>query len=206
MKDELAQELTPPGKIRLGTQEYSLEFRMHAVILYKQETAKLDRSRAAERPRIPAAELAEMRRRRSTLLQDAQAAIPEKGKAWEPAAETRFNEALDEANRLKSAIDEQAGTGDSLLDRSTWWKIGPADPERLQLAVWVGAHRKNAQGKYEPALSLEDLDSLIHLGNAEDVTLQIAEVLRAYVPAKPLSTASAAGGDQNPATAESPAT
>ena len=207
MHEAIAQEFAQPAKLRLGAQQYLLAFPMRAVILYRQETAKLDRARAAQRPPLERGALQVLRRRRRAAIDEARALVPADGK-MDAAAESHFNDLLEEANRLKVAIDEETAAGDSLMDRSTWWKIGPLDPERLRLAVWAGTHVKSPEGKFVESLSLEQLDDLIDIGNAEAVTADIAEALRRYIPQRTpdlTPVPAPTGVSPNPPTAESPA-
>jgi hypothetical protein len=131
----------------------------------------------------------ELRDRRRKLLAEADALRPEPGEKWDDDNFVLFDELLAEGITLKSTLDEDAGTGDSLYDKSNWWKISPeSDPERLLLSLWVGLHRfgnENGKKVYRETLSRERLGELIDLRNGEELTSTIAKALRAHLIAPP---------------------
>lgn len=172
----------------LGRVTYPLAYPIQGVILYKRETALLDRERAKDRPRLTLMEKRTLRDRRQKLMQDAEALRPGRNVDWQPDKFLEFDELMDEATILKIALDEDAGTGDSLYDMYNWRKISPdGDPERLVLALWVGLHRfvptglANTEEEYRPRLSRQQLGELIHLGNGGDLTLAISNALSAHL-------------------------
>jgi len=193
--------------VKLGAQEYPLAFPIQAVILYKKETAALDRQRAADRrqqglAKLTRDELRELRRKRQTLLTEAEKLRPAKGQPWDAEKYAQFDSLLEEATLVKCAVDEEAGTGDSLYDLYNWRKISPeGDPERMLLALWVGLHKfaENASSSsllarsqkpeagliYQPQLSREEIGLNIHPGNASAVTLAISKALAAHIVAPP---------------------
>jgi hypothetical protein len=188
--NELLQEAIAgePVLVKLGGREYRLSFPVAAVILYKKETAILDRERARlrEGPRLTPAEIRDFRRRWQKLLAEAQTLRPGKGPsgedlAWDDENFAQYQLLLEEANLLRVAVDENAGTGDSLYDRYTWQKISPdGDPERLLLALWVGLH-KFEDGKYIPQISRAELGTLHLGGNGPDLTMKIVKALAADI-------------------------
>jgi hypothetical protein len=187
-----------PVMVKLGARgqekEYPLAFPIQAVILYKNETARLDRQRTEERrkqgvAKLTGAEVRDLRQRRQQLLKEAEALRPHKGQAWEGESYPQFDSLMDEATLLKIAIDEDAGTGDSLYDLYNWRKISPdGDPERMLLALWIGlhefAHEVDRQ-IYRPRLSQEEIGRHIHPGNASELTLAISKALSAHLIAAP---------------------
>ena len=180
-----------PVVVKLGGNEYPLAFPIQAVILYKKETARLDRERAAERrqqgvARLTREELRELRRKRQTLLTEAEKLRPAKGQSWDAEKYAQFDSLLEEATLVKCAVDEEAGTGDSLYDLYNWRKISPeGDPERMLLALWVGLHKFDARPahSYQPQLSREEIGLHIHPGNAAEITLAISKALAAHIVA-----------------------
>ena len=202
MNDMLQQAIVgDPVMVKLGGNEYSLAYPIQGVILYKRETAKLDRERAKDRLPLTREEKQTLRDRRRKLLAEANEQRPVKGEKWNDENFLRFDELINEAMLAKASLDEDAGGGDSLYDRANWWKISPeGDPERLVLALWVGLHRFEESGnahtglsgppgsasmQYRPQLSRENLGSVINLGNAEELTSAISKALRAHLIAPP---------------------
>jgi hypothetical protein len=184
VNDLLLRELAPPAKVSLGGKEYSLSFPMQAVILYKQETAKIDRQRSADRPKLGREQLQELRKRRQQAIREAQPFAPKKGDEWLTESREQFEALMEEATALKIQIDEAAGTGDSLFDLNNWRKIGlDIDPERLLLALWVGLHRSEDK-VFQASLSLEELAPLVNARNAIAITTAISEALTSSLIAK----------------------
>src|ERR1017187_5141010 len=117
-----------PVTVTLAGVVYPLAYPMQAVILYKQETAKIDRARAAGRPRLTPEEKLDLRKRRRDILKD----WPTKQFAdWNDGDVEVTEELLREATALTSALDEDAGVGDSLYEIRNWPKIGSEDFEGL---------------------------------------------------------------------------
>jgi hypothetical protein len=183
-----------PVLVKLGGQEYPLAFPIQAVILYKKETARLDRERAEERrkqgvAKLTREEIRDLGKRRRQLLKEADALRPGKDQKWDDENYEQCETLLAEATLLKCAIDEDAGTGDSLYDLYNWRKISPeADPERMLLALWVGLHEFNSElpgVSYQPQLSRDEIGWRIHPGNAIDLTLAISKALAAHIIAPP---------------------
>jgi hypothetical protein len=187
-----------PVLVKLGARgrekEYPLAFPIQAVILYKNETGRLDRERREARAkqgvaRLTATEVRELGKRRRQLIKDAEALRPAKGQKWESEAYTQFDSLIEESTLLKIAIDEDAGTGDSLYDLYNWRKISPdGDPERMLLALWIGLHefvQEGAKQVYRPRLSREEIGAWIHPGNATNFTVAISKALAAHLIAAP---------------------
>jgi hypothetical protein len=179
-----------PVTVSLGGQTYPLAYPMQGVILYKSETAKLDRARklATGAPALTREAKRELRERRRTLLAEADAARPKTGEAWDDEKFATFNELLQEAMAAKAALDEDAAAGDSLYDRSNWFKISAQDdPERLLLALFIGLHifvPSKTAGKpdeYVETLSRQQLGKLVDLRNGEDLMEAIGKALRAHL-------------------------
>jgi hypothetical protein len=179
-----------PVMVTLGRESYPLAYPMQAVILYKRETALLDRERVKNdgRPRLTREEKRSLRDRRLKLLADADCLRPDTHEDWLPQQFVEFDALMDEASALKIAYDEDAGTGDSLYDMYNWRKISPdGDPERLLLALWVGLHifvPSQTAGKpdeYVETLARQKLGSLVDLGNGGDLTMAISKALSAHL-------------------------
>jgi hypothetical protein len=202
MNEMLQQAIAgEPVTVKLGGNEYPLAYPIQGVILYKRETAKLDRERAKDRAPLTREEKQMLRERRRKLLSEADEQRPPTGEKWTDENFTRFDELLADAVVLKAQLDEDAGAGDSLYDKTNWWKISPnEDPERMLLALWVGLHAfiesgnahtglngppGSASKKYLPQLSRESLGGFVDLGNGEELTLAIAKALRAHLIAPP---------------------
>lgn len=200
--NEVLQEaiVGEPVTVKLGARgrekDYPLAFPVQAVILYKNETARLDRQRREERSkqgvaRLTATEIRELGKRRQQLLKEAQALRPAKGRQWPGENYAQFEALIDEATLLKVAIDEDAGTGDSLYDLYNWRKISPdGDPERMLLALWIGLHefvqeKDGDRQIYRQRLTREQIGAWIHPGNAADLTLAISKALSAHLIAEP---------------------
>jgi hypothetical protein len=211
--DDMLQEAIAgePVMVSLARASYPLAYPMQAVILYRQETAKIDRERA--KAKIAAGgkpltrdEKRELRDRRRELLAEADTQRPLQGVAWDDNKWQRFEELLAEAVSIKATVDEDAGTGDSLYDKTTWWKISPEkDPERMLLALWVGLHEFKtqlsaggpAERVYSPRLSKMQLAELVGLDNGEELTVGIANALRKHLIAPP-AVAPMESDDPNP--------
>jgi hypothetical protein len=204
MNDMLQEALTGgPVTVMLGGRDYPLAYPIQAVILYKQQTAQLDRERkkAAGAVALTREEKRELRDRRRAMLTEADALRPIPPDPWIDENFAHFDELLGDATIIKGTLDEDAAAGDSLYDKSNWWKISPAgDPERMLLALWVGLHKFEETGNahtglvgranspclaYRPQLSREDLGKLVDLGNGEELTQAIANALRGHLIAPP---------------------
>ena len=190
MNDMLQEAITgSPVTVKLGGETYPLAYPIQAVILYKRETALLDRERAKDRPRMTRELKREVRDHRHKLLAEADKLRPAKGEDWKPANFLEFDAAMDEASALKIALDEDAGTGDSLYDMYNWRKISPdGDPERLLLALWIGLHEFKSVGAnmpaalvYLPRMSKTQVGQLVDLGNGGDLTMAISQALSAHL-------------------------
>lgn len=199
MNSVLQEAITgEPVMVKLGGQEYPLAYPIQAVILYKKETARLDRERSEERrkqgvAKLTPLEVRDLGRRRRDLLKEVDANRPAKGQKWTEESYEYCETLLAEATLLKCAIDEDAGTGDSLYDLYNWRKISPeADPERMLLALWVGLHAYQHQGPnpestvyWRPQLGREEIGNQIHPGNAIDLTIAVSKALAAHIIAPP---------------------
>jgi hypothetical protein len=197
-----------PVEVTLGGKTYPLAFPIQAVILYKSETARLDRerNRASGVPALTREAKREMRARRRTLAEEAEALRPAAGAKWDDEKFVHFDELFAEGIEIKATIDADAAAGDSLYDKSNWWKISPeGDPERMMLALWVGLHEfvktDKAKPKFTARLDREELGGLINLGNGEALTRSIAEALRAHLvaPAEDLDEEEASPNAEPPA-------
>jgi hypothetical protein len=179
-----------PVTVKLGGHEYRLSFPVAAVILYKKETAIIDRQRAKLREGAPLtrAEVREYRARWQKLIAEAHALAPTtvdgKVQPWNEQNLEQWQLLQEEANLLRTAVDENLGTGDSLYDRYTWRKISPdGDPERLVLALWVGLHtfEIDVPRRYIPQISREELGALVNLGNGADLAFKIVKAIGADI-------------------------
>lgn len=198
MNTVLQEALTgAPVTVYLAGLNRVLAFPGAAVILYKKETALLDRARAQGRPRLTLAEKRELRAERRTLLDQAEALRPSRGESWTDDNFNRFQELLDEAMGPKIALDEDAGTGDSLYDKLNWRKISPQeDPERFLLALWVGLHKFQpalsrpgpADREYVPTITRDQLSEVVDLGNGDELILAISKALAAHILAPEAAT------------------
>jgi hypothetical protein len=196
MNDLLQEAIAgAPVTVTLGRVTYQLAYPIQAVILYKRETALLDRERGKDRPRLTRDEKRNLRERRGKLLAEADGLRPARGADWQNDQFLQFDLLMDEASAVKIALDEDAGTGDSLYDMYNWRKISPdGDPERLLLALWIGLHEFKAQTSkmpagptervYLPRMSLTQLGELVDLGNGGDLTMAISKALSAHLIAQ----------------------
>jgi len=190
MDDAVLQE-TPAGQpvmVTLRGEEYPLAYPMQAVILYKRETAALDRERkrASGRPALRREEKRELRERRRELLAEANGLRPEKGEPWDKDKWANVEELFAEAMTAQAALDQDVAAGDSLYNKGNWWKISPdGDPERLLLALWVGLHKFEGAGNpdvtYVESFTREQLGSLVDLSNGEELTAAISRALASSV-------------------------
>jgi hypothetical protein len=187
LQEALAGE---PVTVKFGREVYPLAYPIQAVILYKAETARLDRERAKAKDRLPLTreEKRELRGRRRKLLAEADTQRPAQDEEWIDENLTRFGDLLGEAMAVKAALEEDAAAGDSLYDKLNWWKISPeSDPERMLLALWVGLHifqpakHPGKPDEYVETLTRQKLGKLIDLGNGEALTQAIATALRAHL-------------------------
>lgn len=191
MNDFLQEALAgAPVTVTLGRETYPLAYPIEGVILYKSETARLDRERKQGRAALPREEKRALRDGRRSLLAEADSLRPAAGEKWNDDNFARFDELFTEALGIKSRLDEEEAAGDSLYDKSNWWKISPeGDPERMRLALWVGLHRfvpgKNGKPVYTPRLHRHELGALITLANGEELTVAISKALRAHLIAPP---------------------
>jgi hypothetical protein len=170
----------PPVTVKLGGKEYPLAYPMQAIIIYKIETAKVDRRRTEDRPRLERELVRKMRRDRKELLRRSQELFAKKDKT--PEEQEEFEWLRSEASAIKRELDEDAGNGDSLFDLYNWDKISPEeDPQRLLLALWVGLHYFDEARVYVPALTVQQLGPLITPGNASELLLAVSQALSQHI-------------------------
>jgi hypothetical protein len=211
MNDMLQEAIAgTPVTVTIGRETYPLAFPIQGVILYKRETARLDRERTKDRPKLMREEKRALREARQKLLADANLLRPkERGEPWDPEHFRDFELAMEEATALKIEIDEDTAAGDSLYDMYNWRKISPsADPERLLLALWVGLHHfvpadKNIAGAplvYTPRLSRAELGVKVDLSNGEDLTLAVSKALTAHLIVAETEARSTSPNELAPAT------
>jgi hypothetical protein len=190
MNSHLQQALTgAPVMVTLGGKEYPLAFPMEGVILYQEETAKLDRARAKGGDRLTRELKKALRAERLEILQEAEKLRPPKGKKkWADDNLARFGDLQDEANLLKVRLDEDGGAGDSLYDLYNWRKISPqGDPQRMILALWVGLHvfvKSKTAGEdddYVETLTRRQLAKFVHLGNGNELVGAVSKALAGYL-------------------------
>jgi hypothetical protein len=193
MNDALKDAITgAPVTVTLAGIEYQLAYPMAAVILYKKETAAIDRERTRFRPKMTRELIRNVRESRRELLEEAKALRPPRGEDWDPEKFAKFEDLMEESTSLKIALDEDQASGDSLYDMYNWRKISPTgDPERLHIALWVGLHRFQGEGSPAPAgpavrvyketLTRTQVAELVNLGNGGDLTLAISKALTAYL-------------------------
>src|SRR5271163_3372403 len=111
MNQTLQEAITgAPVTVNLGGKPYPLAYPMQAVILYKKETARLDRERTQGRPRLASGERRELLARRRKALLEAQ---PLRGSepfdTWRATPQfEEYDALLEEANALKVQLDEDA--------------------------------------------------------------------------------------------------
>lgn len=173
-----------PVTVRLAGVERVLSFPSAGVILYKRETALIDRARTQGRPKLSLAEKRELRSQRRTLLDEAEALRPVRAEDWTDDTFNRFQELLDEAMGPKIALDEDAAAGDSLYDKLNWRKINPTeDPERFLLVLWVGLHifRNSTPREYVETITREQLSEVVDLSNGDELILAISTALAAHL-------------------------
>lgn len=196
MNQSLAEAIAgEPITVKLGKgskrEEYPLAFPIQAVILYKRETARIDRERAKDRPRLSLEERHALRDRRRDLLLEADKLRVPQNEKWESKF-LKFDALMDEASTLKVILDEDAGQGDSLYDMYNWRKISiQEDPERVLLALWVGLHifegkctSGPAERAYMPRMSMVELAELVDLSNGQELTLAISKALAGHLVAR----------------------
>jgi len=210
MNDMLQEAIAgTPVTVTIGRETYPLAFPIQGVILYKRETARLDRERGKDRPRLTREEKRALREARQKLLADANLLRPDRGEPWDPEHFRDFELAMEEATALKIEIDEDTAGGDSLYDMYNWRKISPsADPERLLLALWVGLHHfvpadKNLAGAplvYTPRLSRAELGVKVDLSNGEDLTLAVSKALTGHLIVAETEARSTSPNELAPAT------
>src|SRR5579872_7025969 len=102
MDPTLEKDLAGGGSVmvKLAGKDYPLAYPMRAVILYRQETAKLNRARGASRPRLSTEETQSARNRFRELIAQAQKAADEGND---------FSDLIQEATFVKLPLDEDAG-------------------------------------------------------------------------------------------------
>jgi hypothetical protein len=176
----LQQELIgrPPVLVSLGGEDYPLAFPIYAVILYKQETAKLNRSRGSGRPKPTPSEVRESTQRFSDLLKEA-AALD--GNSVDGVG--KFRQVMEEATLVKLPIDEATGNGDSLCLMHNWYRITLDDPERIVLALWAGLHTRQPDKSWKPRFELSELqdEKLFNMSNAGSFIEPISQALIAHI-------------------------
>lgn len=153
-----------PVTVTLAGKQYELAYPLQGVMLYKTETARVDRARAHGRPKLTHDEKRDLRGRRTAVLKT----WPLKPlDEWTSEDVSESEELLGEATSITCTLDEDAGTGDSLYLVRNWRKIGTDDFERLLLALWVGLHKATiAPGvsphvpEYRPQVSMSELAAL----------------------------------------------
>lgn len=147
MADLLEQELTgAPVSVSLGGNSYLLGYGMAAVIVYKRETARIERSRPQLELKDPRCICGEPRSQHTgpdlIILGEDQKLL-----CW--------------SFRLYDPVE-----GDSLLSAESWKRIDlDLDPERWLACLWAGLHRLSQDGtKWEAPMTLAALGSMIPVG------------------------------------------
>jgi hypothetical protein len=161
MKDLLQQEISPPVTVTIGGNSYLLTYGMAAVIVYKAETARIERSRPQPVEKDPLCLCGE-RKSRHTGLSLIILGEQEDLVCW--------------GFRLYDAVQ-----GDSLLTAGSWKRIDlDLDPERWLACLWAGLHRLSDDGKnWEAPMSLASLGSMIPVGSgARALSLKMVEALK----------------------------
>jgi len=177
--DVLDREITgEPITVMLAGESYPLAFPMFAVTLYKQETAKLNCSRArtaeeAGRAKLNPNELRDMKRRFRAIVDSMSGDYDQSGE---------FAGQMEEAVALRCRIDEETGNGDSLLQLINWWKIREEDPERIILALWAGLHQQKEDQTWASPIALSHLNKLVDFSNVGPIIQAITRALMAYMP------------------------
>lgn len=162
MTDLLQQELTgAPVTVTIAGAEYPISYGMAAVIVYKAETARIERSRPRAADSDPLCLCGE---RKSSHAGASLIILDNDGKlaCW--------------AFRLYDPAQ-----GDSLLTPGSWKRIDlDQDPERWLACLWAGLHQLSKDGtKWEAPLSLAALGSKIPVGaGARALSLKMIEALQ----------------------------
>jgi hypothetical protein len=170
MPDLLQQELAgPPVTVVIGGNSYVLTYGMAAVIVYKTETARIERSRPQPVVKDPKCICGEPQSRHTG---PSQIILGED------------EELLCWAFRLYDPLQ-----GDSLLTRESWSRIDlDLDPERWLACLWAGLHRLVRDGsneKWEAPMSLASLGSMIPVGpDARQLSIAMVKALR-YAAVQP---------------------
>jgi hypothetical protein len=161
MNDLLQQEISPPVTVLLGGNSYVLTYGMAAVIVYKAETARIERSRPQPVETDPLCLCGE---RESKHTGPSSTILNEQGEivCW--------------GFRLYDAVQ-----GDSLLTSTSWKRIDlDLDPERWLACLWASLHRLSDDGKnWVAPMSLASLGSMIPVGaGARELSLKMLKALK----------------------------
>lgn len=76
---------------------------------------------------------------------------------------------------LSAVIRYKQKTGDNLFNPAHWSRIDD-DPERLLSLLWVAVQEK------QPGTKLDDIEPLVNIGSAPQITTAIIQLLRSYFP------------------------
>lgn len=87
------------------------------------------------------------------------------------------------AYKLHAIIVYKNLTGDSLFDSASWHKIDPnEDPWRFRACLYAGLHQRQADRSWKPVLTLDELDDLVGLNNAREITIAIVKAAAQDLP------------------------
>lgn len=186
MLDQLQQELTPPVTVTIGGNSYVLTYGMAAVVVYKTETARIERSRPRPEEKDPACICGAKRSLHTG---------PDLIVLGEEDNLLCFH------FRLYDPLQ-----GDSLLTSASWKRIDlDLDPERWLACLWAGLHRLTSDGqRWEAPMSLASLGSMIPVGpGARELSMKMVEAL-SYGSVKPRKEGASPNAGA-PAASEAPA-
>jgi hypothetical protein len=183
MTDLLQEELTgAPVTVTIAGVEYPLTYGMAAVIAYKLETARIERSRPQVEDPDPMCLCGERKSRHSG-----------------PSLTIVENDVITCYFRRYDPRQ-----GDSLTVGESWKRIDlDVDPERWLACLWAGMHRLSKDGtKWESPLSLAELGTKLPVGaGTRDISLTMVRALNASsakVPKKDPRPNAAAPGELAP--------
>lgn len=169
MTDLFQQEITgPPVLVVIAGKEYPLRYDMAAAIIYKAETARIERSR----PQAPDPDP-------KCLRCDETKSSHEGPDLIRLDADKHL---LCWGFRKREAIE-----GDSLANRFSWARIDlDLDPERWLACLWAGLHQLQPDGKTETwkaPMTLGALGAMLPVGaGLRELSMKMAEALIQHQP------------------------
>jgi len=163
-QDALSGGIAAPVLVMIAGRECKLSYPMHAAIVYRRETARIERTRP--QPQDP----------------DPLCVCCARKSEHKGAGLIRVK---DDALLCPRYRREDPLLGDSLFNFESWLKIDLAsDPERWTACLWAGMHELQPDGKtWKAPFTFEELEASIGIcAETRAIDVKMGEAMRAWWP------------------------